>query len=198
MKKALSILLSLLVVLAALPLTAVESFALTDGEWEYTVENNEATITRYTGTELSIIIPETLGGYTVTAIGEAAFASNFHLQDVIIPDCVVTVGDHAFEHAFLTSVSFGYNLTTIGNYAFNGCTSLANITLGKNVTDIGVRAFSSCPLSTVAIPAGIGATIGTELKTIALFSEMPDSDQKTVIIRNGLPDIFSDIFSVLR
>ena len=46
-----------------------------------------------------------------------------------------------------------------------------------------------------AIPAGIGATIGTELKTIALFSEMPDSDQKTVIIRNGLPDIFSDIFS---
>lgn len=43
-----------------------------------------------------------------------------------------------------------------------------------------------------AIPAGIGATIGTELKTVALFSEMPDSDQKRVVIRNGLPDSFSD------
>ena len=49
-----------------------------------------------------------------------------------------------------------------------------------------------------AIPAGIGATIGTELKTVALFSEMPDSDQKTVIIRNGLPDSFSDGHSGLR
>ena len=47
MKKALSILLSLVLVIAALPLAAVESSALTDGDWEYTVSNNEATVTGY-------------------------------------------------------------------------------------------------------------------------------------------------------
>ena len=49
MKKTLSIILSLVLVIAALPLAAVESSALTDGDWEYTVSINEATVTGYTG-----------------------------------------------------------------------------------------------------------------------------------------------------
>lgn len=37
------------------------------GDWTYTVNNNEATITAYSGTETEIEIPSELDGYTVTA-----------------------------------------------------------------------------------------------------------------------------------
>ncbi|MBR0540851.1 MAG: leucine-rich repeat protein, partial [Clostridia bacterium] len=96
MKKALSILLSLVLVIAALPLAAVELSALTDGDWEYTVSNNEATVTGYTGSLTDIDIPSALGGYPVTKIGNSAFSGKTTLTSVTIPDSVLTIGNSAF------------------------------------------------------------------------------------------------------
>ena len=35
-------------------------------------------------------------------------------------------------------------ITSIGAYAFNGCTSLTNINLSSTLTTIGVSAFNEC------------------------------------------------------
>lgn len=57
------------------------------------------------------------------------------------------IEDHAFENcksltSFLTS-SFS-NVTTIGNYAFKGCTSLKQPSLAQSVTSIGEGCFMDC------------------------------------------------------
>ena len=46
---------------------------LTSGNYKYVVLENEATMTRYTGTESYVKVPEKIDGYTVRKIGKYAF-----------------------------------------------------------------------------------------------------------------------------
>ncbi len=53
-----------------------------------------------------------------------------------------------------------YSVTSIGNYAFYGCTGLTEITIPNSVTSIGSYAFESCSgLTSVTIPNSV-TTIG--------------------------------------
>ncbi|MCM1499341.1 MAG: leucine-rich repeat domain-containing protein, partial [Clostridium sp.] len=87
--------------------------AQTSGDYEYTVDNLQVTITKYTGSATSVTIPSSLGGNEVVAIGANAF-QNTAVQSVKIPDTVVS----------------------IGNYAFQGCSALVNLTLPSNLERI--------------------------------------------------------------
>lgn len=49
---------------------------LVEGNFQYQVSNNKATIVGYTGTESIVTIPATIGEYFVTAIGVQAFYQN--------------------------------------------------------------------------------------------------------------------------
>ena len=42
-------------------------------EWEYRIDNEQATILAYKGESGEVIVPDTLGDYPVTAIGKGAF-----------------------------------------------------------------------------------------------------------------------------
>ena len=65
--------------------------------------------------------------YSVTAIGDYAFAYCDRLTSVIIPDSVTTIGDSVFTYCKgLKSVTIGNGVTEIGR-AFNSCFSLTNI-----------------------------------------------------------------------
>ena len=81
----------------------------------------------------------------------------------IIPDdgTVTSIGSYAFRGCTgLTSVTIGENVTSIGSYAFIDCTGLTSVTIGENVTSIGDSAFSYCEgLTRITIPKGI-TTIG--------------------------------------
>ncbi len=94
--------------------------ALTAGDYTYDISTDgTATIKKYNGTAADLLIPDTLGGATVTAIGISAFESNMALRSVILPDELITVGSRAF-----------YN-----------CQNLADITIGTACYDIGTKAF---------------------------------------------------------
>ena len=65
------------------------------------------TITKYTGTESTVILPSTINSWPVTKIGEAAFQDNTTITSVTIPDSVTEIGSNAFADCTnLTSVNY--------------------------------------------------------------------------------------------
>ena len=65
------------------------------------------TITKYTGTESTVILPSTINSWPVTKIGEDAFQDNTTITSVTIPDSVTEIGSNAFADCTnLTSVHY--------------------------------------------------------------------------------------------
>lgn len=65
------------------------------------------TITKYTGTESTVILPSTISGWPVTKIGEDAFQDNTTITSVTIPASVTEIGSNAFAGCTnLTSVNY--------------------------------------------------------------------------------------------
>ena len=113
----------------------------------YTVNNGEATITK--GLDIgAIVIPEELGGYPVTTIGENSCAAN-NRTSVVIPDSVTTIENGAFYNCgYLNTITFGKNVTSVGNSAFQGCEELKTV-YGYDITswcNINFGNYSANPL----------------------------------------------------
>lgn len=65
------------------------------------------TITKYTGTESTVILPSTISSWPVTKIGEDALKDNTTITSVTIPDSVTEIGSNAFAGCTnLTSVNY--------------------------------------------------------------------------------------------
>lgn len=102
--------------------------------------------------DTDLVIPATYRGLPVTAIGSNAFESVRSFKSVSIPASVTTIGEYAFAHCGVTSVTFATNsqLTTIGVLAFSTCPMIESISISDSVTSIGKYAFYYCnSLSTV-------------------------------------------------
>jgi len=150
MKKGIVIILTLLIMAGGV-------FAQSDEDFEVTQnKDNTLTITDYKGKEPNVVIPSTLWGLKVTAIGDRAFNGNKLLESIVIPDTVTSIGKSAFAfNANLKTVTLGKGLITIGEEAFQGCKSLAEIVIPDSVTSIEKSAFSSCGLTKVVFGKGI-------------------------------------------
>ncbi len=118
---------------------------LTEGKYIYTVEEGKATVVAYAGGDVEAVIPQTLGGYPVTAIGAHAFEGDTVLMDVTIPEGVKSIGEYAFSGCTaLMQPDLPVSLETIGAHAFDGCSVLNFVEFEKNVTFVGEDAFANC------------------------------------------------------
>ncbi len=74
-----------------------------------------------------------------------------------IPNSVTSIGDEAFEYCTsLTSVTIPNSVISIGNNAFFGCSGLTSVTIPNSVTSIGGYAFGSCmSLTSITIPYSV-------------------------------------------
>ncbi len=114
-------------------------------------------ITKYTGKATDVVIPETLGGRTVTEIGNGCFYDNKNIKSVTMPDTIKIVDDGAFRECLnLESVTLPKNLLLIGDYTFSYCKKLKNITIPNTVKEIKGGAFRYCTsLTSFNIPDSV-------------------------------------------
>ena len=67
------------------------------------------------------------------------------VTDLIIPNTMTSIKDFAFDGCqSLTSVVIPDSVTSIGKSAFSGCSSLESVVIPDSVTSIGDRAFYDC------------------------------------------------------
>ena len=188
-KRIFSIVLSLCMVLALMPMTAFAE-TTTDGNFEYSVseETNEVTITKYIGSGGAVEIPEKIDGKTVTAIGKFAFSYCTSIKSVTIPEGVTSIELDAFGNCTsLESVTILDGVTSIGGAAFYNCTSLESVTIPDSVTSIGAEAFYNCTnLKNVTIPEGV-----TDIGSFAFYK---CKNLKSVIIPKGVTSISMNAF----
>ncbi len=95
--------------------------------------------------------------YTVTSIGNDAFASSYNLTSVTIPNSVTNIGDLVFYNCSgLTAVTIPNSVISIGANAFDSCTGLISVSIPNSVTSIGINAFYYCIiLTSVTIPNSV-------------------------------------------
>lgn len=142
----------------------------------------------------NVSIPSTVenGGitYTVTTIGEYAF-QHAQMPTITIPDSVITIEDAAFASCALQYITIPDSVITISNDAFYSCESMTNIVIGNNVKTIGNYAFEECEdLPSITIPDSV-----TDLGEYAFYK---CKSLKSVVLSNGITIIGSGTFSGCR
>jgi len=159
------------------------------------------TITSYTGPGGNVIIPASIDGKSVTAIGDYAFQDK-HLTNVVLPSSVTTIEWYAFSYNKLTSVSIPPSVTYIASDAFKN-NQLTSITIPNSVTCIYESTFANNRLTSVTIPnsvttirslafAGnqlISVTIG---KNVNLYGTSFYGDDGHVYFSNGFEEAYND------
>ena len=167
--------------------SANERFNTENGYLEYRVQNNnEITITNYSGTDTKLNIPSKINGKSVIGIGDLAFNGCSNLTSIIIPNSVTNIGDSAFKNCTsliniiipnsIKKISFGLfwncsnlksitipnSITSIRGMSFCGCNNLENMTIPNSVISIESGAFFDCnSLKSIIIPNSV-TSIGKE------------------------------------
>ena len=131
--------------------------------------NTAYSVTDYVGSNTEIVIPALYNGLPVTSIG-----------------------NNAFSHSNLTSITIPSSIVSIGSGAFYNCSSLANIAIPNNVTNIGFGAFWDCTgLVSITLPF-VGATKDGTFNTnfgyifgSSYYNEVVPTSLKIVVITGG-------------
>ena len=99
-----------------------------------------------------VVLPDGL-----LSIPESLLNNCTNLKEVVIPESVTTIGNHAFFGcASLEKINLPAGLTEISQSLLGGCTALSEITIPDGVTAIGDSAFQKCAsLTEIVLPQGL-------------------------------------------
>ena len=115
------------------------------GDFEYEILDGGAVITKYTGSDTDIVIPDQLEGCPVTSVGYYAFEAHYDITSVLLPETVKVISEGAFmDCSSLSQINLPDGLTNIERGAFVACVSLGDITLPASVVRVEEEAFTAC------------------------------------------------------
>lgn len=133
-------------------------------DFYYGVQNKEAYVHGYEGTEWDMVIREKFLSYYVTAVEEYAFFENETIRQLSFYDATQlrSLGDFAFARCTkLEAVNITSSIQEMGISVFDGCTALEYVRFRNgSVKDIPAQAFYGCTALKTAVfenePTAIG------------------------------------------
>ena len=115
---------------------------------------------------------------SIQTIGASSFGGT-KISTVAIPSSCVSIGNYAFQNCTtVTSLTFGVRSSglTIGNIVFQGCTGIEEVDmtpLSGQGLEVGVGLFSGCKkLATVKLPTDLTRIFGTMFKDCILLNTL--------------------------
>lgn len=168
-----------------------------DSDFKYDYDTFDTIrITRYTGSNSIVVIPEEIGGKTVTAIaGLSDFANDSTVKAVVIPKTVKSLRE-TFTNNQNLEIVLAEGVENVGESTFLNCANLHTVTLSSNLSEIGWCAFSLCEsLTELRIPSTLTKmTKDNEIMAFSFCSNLTiygeaGSYIETVAKEQGIPFI---------
>ena len=160
---------------------------------EYTITQKLRHCLCYTSSKGKIVSPYETSSFDATIL------SNTY-EDGVGVICfdapITTIGNYAFYGcSSLTSVTIPDSVNSIRNSAFEDCSSLTSITIGDSVTSIGSNAFEDCSsLTSITIPnsvTSIGAYAFYDCSSLQKFNGKFASTDGRCLIMEGVLNFFA-------
>ena len=140
------------------------------GLTSFTIPNSVTSISQNTFYGCTSLASITIPG-SVTSIEAGAFSGCPGLNKVVVTDIAawcgiefasyndnpLSIAKHLYSDDYkeIIDLIIPNSVTSIGNYAFYGCSGLTDVTIPNTVKSIGAGSFSHCGLTSVIIPNGV-------------------------------------------
>lgn len=186
-----------------LPFMSVEAGNVPEGSkqegkfWYLELSDGTAEIVWFeeSGSKSFAAIPDTIGGKTVTSIGDGAF-SNANIVSVTIPESVIRIGNRAFDGCNLTKITISKNVSSIGTNPFSGCRQLKSITVdpANSIYNSGNGSNAIIETKTNTLIAGCVSTTIQEGVTAIADAAFEGSNIRNIEIPESVTSIGKEAF----
>lgn len=165
--------------------TSLKYITVAEGNAKYKAVGNclidTETKTLVRGTNLSV----TPSGEEITSIGAGAFDDCISMTAFGIPDTVTSIGNYAFYHTSLLSITIPAGVTEIGGNAFNNCESLNVIAVNSDsIRHIGPNAFQNCGYCNDSSNAVNGVFYISSRNVSYAIASLPDIEGEVTLKNN--------------
>ena len=196
MKKVISLFLSLTMLLSIVSVVDFSAFADVKTGWcgmkvTYSLDTSTGVLTISTTDNML----SQMFGFGPT---DSPFYKNPYIKSIIIESCVSSIGSYAFSGCTsLASVTIAGTVTSIGNYAFSGCTSLTSVTIPNSVTNISCDAFNGCSkLKKIEIPDSVTYIGSKAFDGTAFYNTVKNWEDGVLYCGNHLISAKSDVTKI--